>query len=191
VDAFREAAVDGDMLVRLTAEDMAELGLSSLQSKRLQRAVEFSTNLATAESDSSTRIRELEAEIAALRAQLAEYNTNAKNTCDEVRRRQNAGSCGGTPPNRVSLIGEDGLVRSGLSAHLTPTKRRKLDSDGNPTNHHWQGKCNVCKKKSTQMCSVCGDNGKTVYICGTRKGQVCFAEHMQHTHDHESTSVDN
>ena len=91
--------------------------------------------------------------------------------------------------NLSLLIREDGLPRSGLSAHLTPNKRRKLDREGNPTSHHWQGKCNVCKKKSTLLCSVCSDNEKTVYICGTRKGKICFAEHMKSAHDPEA-SVD-
>ena len=108
------------------------------------------------------------------------------NSYDEVRRRrQSTGES--TFSDRALLIREDGLPRSGLSAHLTPTKRRKVDPAGNQTKHHWQGRCNVCKLKSTQLCSVCSDNGKTVYICGTRKGQICFAEHMQSKHGQEGS----
>ena len=104
------------------------------------------------------------------------------------RRRQSTGELT-LPDHRALLIKEDGRP-AGLPrrcgqrrAHrtpttrrkLTPTKHRKLDPAGNQTEHHWLGKCNVCKKKSTQLCSVCSHNAKAVY----RKGQICFAEHMQ------------
>ena len=76
---------------------------------------------------------------------------------DEVRRRR---QCTGesTVPDRALPIGEDGLPRCGLSAHLTPSKRRKVDPVGNQTKHHRQGRCNVSKINSTQLCSVCSDN---------------------------------
>lgn len=75
-DAFREAAIDGDMLLRLTAEDFKELGLSSLQSKKVLRGIEISTSFAEqggGGGGDSERVKELESENAALRAQLEEY----------------------------------------------------------------------------------------------------------------------
>jgi hypothetical protein len=73
-DAFREAAIDGDMLLTLGDEDFKELGLSSLQSKKVMRGIEISTSQSEqgGAGDDSERIKELEAEIVELRAQLEE-----------------------------------------------------------------------------------------------------------------------
>jgi hypothetical protein len=85
VDAFRENAVDGDMLVALTAEDLTnELGLSNLQAKKVLQKLEFSKELAAEGGggggvddggikELEAKISELEAENAALKAQLEEY----------------------------------------------------------------------------------------------------------------------
>ena len=93
------------------------------------------------------------------------------NSYDEVRRQSTGES---TLPDRALLFREDGLSRSGLSAHRTPTKRRKVDPAGNLTKTNITGKASVmAAKKNRHTCAlcVCSDNAKTVYICGTRKGQ--------------------
>jgi hypothetical protein len=87
---------------------------------------------------------------------------------------------GGRTPARWS-------ERFGLRAHLSPTKRRKLDPERNPTQTYWQGKWYVCNSESTQLHWMCRDDGKTVYLCGTRKGKICFAQHIQSAHDHEGS----
>jgi hypothetical protein len=78
-DTFREAAIDGDMLLRLSDEDFKELGLSSLQGKKVMRGIEISVSQAEQDDvgDDSGRIKELEDENAALRAQLEEYTKAA------------------------------------------------------------------------------------------------------------------
>jgi hypothetical protein len=78
-DAFRDAAIDGDMLLRLGDEDFKELGLSSLQSKKVMRGIEISTSQSEqiGGGDNSGRVKELEDENAALRAQLEEYQKAA------------------------------------------------------------------------------------------------------------------
>jgi hypothetical protein len=78
-DAFREAAIDGDMLINLDGEDFKELGLSSLQGQKVMRGIEISASQADTDGggDDSGRIEELEAEIVTLRAQLDEYKKAA------------------------------------------------------------------------------------------------------------------
>jgi predicted lipid-binding transport protein (Tim44 family) len=78
-DAFREAAIDGDMLLSLGDEDFKELGLSSLQSKKVMRGIVISVSQVEqgGAGDESERIKELEAEIVELRAQLEENNNLA------------------------------------------------------------------------------------------------------------------
>jgi SAM domain (Sterile alpha motif) len=75
IDAFREASIDGDMLVNLGPEDYKELNVSSLQTKKIERGIELLSNFANTSNASgdSSRIKLLEDENAALRAQLAEY----------------------------------------------------------------------------------------------------------------------
>ena len=75
-EAFREAAVDGDLLLSLGPDDYKELNVSSLQMKKIERGIELLSNFAEASSaggDVDSKMKELENENAALRAQLAEY----------------------------------------------------------------------------------------------------------------------
>lgn len=83
VEGFRENSVGGSMLVTLEPEDFAELGLSSLQGKKVVRSLEFTKDLANEggggggdpalvaalEKENAS----LKDENAALRAQLREY----------------------------------------------------------------------------------------------------------------------
>jgi SAM domain (Sterile alpha motif) len=73
IEGFREAAVDGDMLVNLGPDDFKELNVSSLQSKKIERGIELLSSFAEAGGSDSSQLKELENENAALRAQLAEY----------------------------------------------------------------------------------------------------------------------
>jgi SAM domain (Sterile alpha motif)/Glycine-zipper domain len=96
VDAFRTNAIDGDMLVSLTMEDLRDedLGLSKLQATKLMQQLEFTKELAAACNNSTTgggggggeedaeKIRVLEEKCAniksenvALKAQIEEYQT--------------------------------------------------------------------------------------------------------------------
>jgi len=81
-DAFRDNAVDGDMLVSLTDEDLkGELGLSTLQARKVQQKLEFAKELAEGgeggggggnDEENAAKIQALEEENAALRAQIEE-----------------------------------------------------------------------------------------------------------------------
>lgn len=81
-DAFRENAIDGKMLVILKDDDFSELGLSSLQGKKVIRYLEFSQELANeaASGGDPSKLKALEKENTqlknenvALKAQLKEY----------------------------------------------------------------------------------------------------------------------
>ena len=75
---FKEQGVDGSMLVLLSQEDFADLGLSSLQGKKILNSLEFSKNLAEGNGQGSStadqeELQQLRDENSALRMQLAEY----------------------------------------------------------------------------------------------------------------------
>lgn len=76
-DGIKGNAVDGAMLVSLGADDFKELGLSSLQSKKVLTSLEASKAMAEGgggeDPAAAAKIAELENEVAALKAQLAEY----------------------------------------------------------------------------------------------------------------------
>ena len=75
-DAFRNAGIDGGFLVKLESEDFKELGLSSLQGKKVLRSIETSAEMATGGGGGGDtaaleeRIRVLEQEHARLQAEL-------------------------------------------------------------------------------------------------------------------------
>jgi hypothetical protein len=115
------------------------------------------------------------------------------NTHDQVRgrRSENTGDGG--------IIAADGHMRSGISAHLTPTKRKRRKREavegetGNQmrltnTSYMQQGRCIVCSKKSTQVCSQCQDenddenNTHEAWICKPTTFRTCFATHLNTTH---------
>ena len=72
--------------------------------------------------------------------------------------------------------------RSGIGAHITPTKLRLNDK----STHSKQGRCRVCKQKTTYCCSVCNDDINTNdegWICHTKLGKSCFPEHLRQCHE--------
>jgi hypothetical protein len=96
-DAFREAAIDGDMLINLDGEDFKELGLSSLQGKKVMQGIRISVGQAEHEAVDSEGNKELEAEIATLRAQLAEYENAIATLRAQLAEHENALQAPGTP----------------------------------------------------------------------------------------------
>jgi hypothetical protein len=74
------------------------------------------------------------------------------------------------------------------AAHLTPTKRKRKDKNGQPLRFSLQGQCKVCQKKSSCICSLCKDKqGPEVrsepWLCHHRNGgRDCFEEHCGDVH---------
>jgi hypothetical protein len=116
------------------------------------------------------------------------------NTHDQVRGRR-AVSEDGSP----GIITAEGHMRSGIAAHLTPTKnkrrRRENMEDGennskrfSNTTYMQQGRCIVCKMKTTQVCSQCQDenmdenSAHEPWICKPTTFRACFATHMTTSH---------
>jgi len=78
VSQFKESGVDGGMLMMLSPEDFGDLGLSSLQGKKLLSSLETTKAMAVGGSGApdpaqDARIMKLEDENMALRQQLAQY----------------------------------------------------------------------------------------------------------------------
>ena len=82
------------------------------------------------------------------------------NKYDSIQLRPRNSTAEQTPS--IDAIGEDGRPRSGICIHLTPTKR---ESKGSNAALH-QGRCKICKVKSSHECSVCVDknDGLDYYI---------------------------
>jgi hypothetical protein len=76
------------------------------------------------------------------------------------------------------------IPKSGRSIHLTPTKSKR-SCKGVPTRYAQQGKCQVCKRKTTHICSECIDAsiGKVVWLCHTKTLKCCFDEHLEKHHE--------
>ena len=78
-----------------------------------------------------------------------------------------------------------GQPRCGMSAHLTPTKRRRSDREGNVLPYSLQGRCRICQKKTTFQCSWCVDDphiDDEGWICMTKNGKFCFPIHLRRVH---------
>jgi hypothetical protein len=83
----------------------------------------------------------------------------------------------------INLI--TGQPRCGLSAHLTPTKRKRRDIEGNELSYSLQGRCRICQKKTTFQCSWCVDDPEINdegWICMTKNGKFCFPIHLRRSH---------
>jgi hypothetical protein len=85
-------------------------------------------------------------------------------------------------------MGEGGAdrPRSGLAAHLIPTKRKRKNKAGETLPYALFSNCCECKrKKSRYLCSVCYDIDGfmcLVFLCNSSTGRSCFEKHVQHTH---------
>jgi hypothetical protein len=112
-------------------------------------------------------------------------DNNYDRTGGRSRRQEDGGIGSNSSP---TITHATGAPRSGIYAHLTPTKRRKKKSNGELTRYSYQGRCKVCGRKTIYICSQCMDedvtNGATceVYICYTNKGRLCYSEHMHTAH---------
>ena len=87
----------------------------------------------------------------------------------------------GTSP----VIATDGTLRCGVSVHLTPTKRKRHNRYGNETSYLLQGQCMICKRKTSHVCNECEHDPEWVrgaWLCHTKTGRSCFAQHIDLTH---------
>lgn len=83
------------------------------------------------------------------------------------------------------LFDRTGDPRAGISAHLTPTKRKKRTAMGQITSFSLQGRCRVCKSLTTFICSLCEDERSqidTIWLCHTKNGKLCFPTHLESCH---------
>ena len=94
------------------------------------------------------------------------------NIGSRLQHRRNSGEDGSDSNNESPVMTHTGRVCTGISCHLTPTKRRHRTVDGELTAQRLQGCCIECGKKTTYLCSACMDNddeSKTPWLCHTEK----------------------
>ena len=114
------------------------------------------------------------------------------NNYEEVARRRRRireeehGSDNDSVNDDLPVLSRTGHVRAGVHIHLTPTKRMRKKKDGSVMTDRLQGRCMICQKKTTYLCSECIDVdnecGKTPWLCHTKHGQECFACHYDFVH---------
>jgi len=71
------------------------------------------------------------------------------------------------------------------SPHLTPTKERRCDRQGNPTPYSRQGHCRICRTNSTYQCSIClvtNPIPKPWYCHHKNGARTCFEQHVAEHH---------
>jgi hypothetical protein len=113
------------------------------------------------------------------------------NTYDDIglgtRRKRNIHDASDGSP---TLAAGTGVPRCGVHSHITPTKmRRKVK--GEVSTYLRQGRCTQCSQKTTSCCSDCvdameivGENSpKSAWICSTKYGKLCYANHMLASHN--------
>ncbi len=82
-----------------------------------------------------------------------------------------------------------GVPRGGVNSHITPTKKRRKIK-GEVSSYLKQGRCTECSIKTTSCCSDCVDamasmdesSPKAAWICTTKDGKLCYANHMRRSH---------
>ena len=101
------------------------------------------------------------------------------NKYNSIQLRPRNGTAEQTPS--IDAIGKDGRPRSGIRIHITPKKRRRRGSNTALN----QGRCKICKVKSSRECSVCVDknDGLDYYLCHSKTGRDCFAQQIYHKHE--------
>ena len=115
-----------------------------------------------------------------LAEELIDNNIDSRLQCQ-----RNSGEDGSDSNDESPVMTRTGRVHTGVSCHLTPTKRRRCTRDGELTVQRLQGHCIECGKKTTYLCSACMDNddeSKTQWLCHTEERPACFANHYKHTH---------
>jgi len=98
--------------------------------------------------------------------------------------RRSRGEISGSPSrNDTAVVSENGVLRSGESIYLTPTKKMQKVK-ANITKHRQQRVCRECKKfKTKHICSTCSNNNIDHWLCHTDTERSCFEEHVADGHD--------
>jgi Transposase IS4 len=85
---------------------------------------------------------------------------------------------------------DTGLPKSGVAAHLTPTRMKRKLRGQQQKRQKKQGRCRVCPKGvSTMVCSVCREQGTEFFICSTNENagyRMCFLKHLEECHPIEN-----
>jgi hypothetical protein len=82
-----------------------------------------------------------------------------------------------------SAVGDVIGQRTTMYIRLTPTKKRRK-MNGETTKHKQQGKCRICKAKTTYICSLCRDEGRAPepWLCHFETPRQCYSVHLLEAH---------
>ena len=86
------------------------------------------------------------------------------------------------------MIVVDTWLERTVAAHLSPTKHKRKDKDGNELTRRFEGSCRVCRDKTTFQCSLCVDSDDITdagWCCMTVNEKDCFAKHCMEKHGFE------
>ena len=92
--------------------------------------------------------------------------------------------------NTASPLTERTAVTDRSVPHIIYTKRKRK-FNGEDTKHLLQGRCMVCQRKTSSMCSECNaervndgpeTKARCPWICDTKSGRDCFLEHLAEYH---------
>jgi hypothetical protein len=111
----------------------------------------------------------------------AELIDNTYDRIGGVARRRMATEDDDNPIDPELVDPNTGLARSGDGVYLRKCTKKRKNS-----NHVHQGRCNVCKVKSSYVCSACAEDGNSVrqpWICNPETGRMCFATHRMQKHN--------
>ena len=68
----------------------------------------------------------------------------------------------------------------GIGVHMTPTKRKRKQKNGDRTPYALQKCCKVCKRNTRHLCSECRTSD--TWLCHTSTQRQCFMEHIEAFH---------
>jgi Transposase IS4 len=108
------------------------------------------------------------------------------NTYDRTRfrrRRTNMGDA--ESPDAEFFHPQTQQPRCGASIHLTPTRRKRKNRQGEFTRNTFQGRCMICRQKTQYQCSFCKDENTETdvgWLCHTKNGKTCFVDHIAEMH---------
>jgi hypothetical protein len=84
---------------------------------------------------------------------------------------------GGLCDRPSDLVTPGATPRSGIGAHLTPTKKKRKSKSGTSSTFVLRGKCCICYVKITCICFSClddRDESGSTWLCRSKNSRHCF-----------------
>ena len=93
------------------------------------------------------------------------------------------GEIDGFQSRNLTVVANNGMLRSGAAINLTPTKNM-TKKGGNITKHRQQRVCRECEKYKTEyIYSFCYDSDIENWLCHTDTERSCLVTHEENEHE--------